>query len=92
MYRDGYICRYCGISELLGNDINWEIDHIQPIDKGGSDWVTNLALSCKECNRSKAAKLPIGKYKPTPVPLWRKVLSLALTIYYKDIPTLGDFV
>lgn len=37
----------------------YEIDHIMPIAKGGSDNVDNLQLLCPLCNRKKSAKDPI---------------------------------
>lgn len=35
-----------------------EADHIIPLAKGGSHAAGNLCVSCKECNRKKAARLP----------------------------------
>ena len=37
----------------------WEIDHVQPIKKGGKTLFTNLQLLCRTCNRSKGARDPI---------------------------------
>ena len=31
----------------------WEVDHSNPISKGGTDYFRNLVPSCIECNRSK---------------------------------------
>lgn len=42
-------CAYCGIT--LYDD--YEIDHIHPLTKGGSNWPDNLAVSCPSCNSSK---------------------------------------
>jgi len=46
------LCYYCctPIHE------RYEIDHIIPLSKGGTNWRHNLALACKPCNRAKAAK------------------------------------
>lgn len=49
--RDSYTCKYCGIA---GGTL--EIDHIQPISKGGSEALDNLATSCRRCNRQKKDK------------------------------------
>ena len=46
-------CAYCG-------DRNgpFEIDHIVPKSRGGSNMAENLAVACAPCNRSKWAKTP----------------------------------
>lgn len=53
---DGAFCAYCGLSGtgLLDPDENvWQIDHLIPRSKGGSDHYDNLVLACEFCNRSK---------------------------------------
>lgn len=44
----GRRCVYCGRGETA-----FEIDHVLPRSRGGSDRVSNLVLSCHECNRAK---------------------------------------
>ncbi len=44
----GYHCAYCG-----NEGARWEVDHIVPRRRGGSDRISNLALSCHECNQEK---------------------------------------
>lgn len=41
-------CAYCGVE-----NVPFEVEHIQPKSKGGSDRVSNLALACHACNQSK---------------------------------------
>jgi 5-methylcytosine-specific restriction endonuclease McrA len=41
-------CQYCGAT-----DKPFEVDHIHPISKGGSDRVSNLTLPCHDCNQAK---------------------------------------
>ncbi len=41
-------CAYCGAENLP-----FEIEHIQPKSKGGSDRVSNLTLACHRCNQAK---------------------------------------
>jgi hypothetical protein len=44
----GRRCVYCGRGETA-----FEIDHVVPRSRGGSDRVSNLVLSCHDCNRAK---------------------------------------
>ncbi|MGB5768822.1 MAG: RNA-guided endonuclease IscB [Crocosphaera sp.] len=41
-------CQYCGAT-----DKPFEVDHIHPRSKGGSDRVSNLTLACHDCNQAK---------------------------------------
>ena len=41
-------CAYCGVK-----DVPLQIEHIQPRAKGGTNSITNLTLSCQECNLKK---------------------------------------
>lgn len=45
-----YTCVYCGTQEGPFN-----IDHIHPRAKGGSNRVSNLALACVDCNQAKGS-------------------------------------
>jgi len=44
-------CAYCGVQ-----NIPLEVEHIQPKSKGGSDRVSNLCLSCRDCNQQKGTQ------------------------------------
>ncbi|GAB1421976.1 hypothetical protein MASR2M15_21800 [Anaerolineales bacterium] len=48
---DGY-CEWCHASLLDG----FEIDHIQALINGGDNVITNLAVTCTNCNRRKGSK------------------------------------
>lgn len=50
--RDSFTCCYCGQQPPTAV---LEIDHIVPVVEGGSDDIDNLATSCFDCNRGKAA-------------------------------------
>lgn len=41
-------CAYCSVE-----NVPFEIEHIQPKSKGGSDRVSNLTIVCHTCNQSK---------------------------------------
>lgn len=49
--RDGERCVYCG-----NVDGPFDIDHIFPVVRGGSDAANNLVVACAPCNRSKGDK------------------------------------
>jgi hypothetical protein len=44
----GRKCAYCGVENLP-----FEVEHIHPKSKGGSDRVSNLTLACRGCNQAK---------------------------------------
>jgi len=46
-------CEYCKRpDEIMGSP--FEIDHIQPISKGGTDDLDNLSYACRDCNLAKS--------------------------------------
>jgi 5-methylcytosine-specific restriction endonuclease McrA len=47
----GHMCAYCGRTNTP-----FELDHIQPRSRGGSQRVSNLALSCPACNAAKGER------------------------------------
>ncbi|NCB03460.1 MAG: HNH endonuclease [Spirochaetia bacterium] len=51
--RDSFTCQYCGAK---APDVILEIDHINPVAKGGDNSIENLVTSCKDCNRGKSDK------------------------------------
>ena len=53
MVRDGKRCAYCDADNV---DLN--LDHIIPKSRGGSSSLSNLVLSCYECNLIKGNLLP----------------------------------
>ena len=52
--RDKFTCQYCGAS---APEVILEVDHIQPVSKGGTDDLLNLITSCRDCNRGKRNKV-----------------------------------
>ncbi len=60
--RDGFRCGYCG---GIPPKVTLEVDHIEPVSKGGLDDPINLITACFECNRGKGAvrldQLPLSQ-------------------------------
>lgn len=48
--RDSFTCQYCGSTPPA---VVLEIDHINPVSKGGDNAIDNLLTSCFDCNRGK---------------------------------------
>jgi hypothetical protein len=51
--RDSFTCQYCGANPAA---TLLEVDHIQPVAKGGGNDMLNLITSCFDCNRGKSAR------------------------------------
>lgn len=49
--RDDYRCQICGAT--AGEGARLEVDHKQPVSKGGANEVHNLWTLCFNCNRGK---------------------------------------
>ena len=49
-------CGYCLTPQVLTSH-KLEVEHIQPISKGGSSEKKNLCLACRHCNLHKASKI-----------------------------------
>ncbi len=52
--RDAFCCQYCGTTPP---NAVLEIDHIQPVSKGGTNNIDNLLTACFDCNRGKSDRL-----------------------------------
>jgi 5-methylcytosine-specific restriction endonuclease McrA len=52
--RQGWRCAYCPADISAG----WHEDHVMPIARGGTNWISNIALACQPCNQSKHARDP----------------------------------
>jgi 5-methylcytosine-specific restriction endonuclease McrA len=48
LLKYAYRCAYCGKM-----DVPFEVDHIRPRSRGGSNRISNLALACHGCNTTK---------------------------------------
>jgi hypothetical protein len=68
--RAGHRCEYCRAPEAIFN-LCFEVEHIMPLSRGGTDEVDNLALACRACNLHKASHLTVESDEdPTPVRLF----------------------
>jgi hypothetical protein len=53
----GQACYYCGDSPKLKGDKQIFVkDHMRAVANGGTEWPSNIALSCYQCNRDKSDK------------------------------------
>ncbi len=50
------LCEYCHTTETW-QYILFTIDHVNPVSRGGSNALDNLALACFHCNRRKADRM-----------------------------------
>jgi hypothetical protein len=50
--RASWHCEYCGENLLESPDVyaSWQVDHIVPVNAGGSGELCNLAVACRNCN------------------------------------------
>jgi 5-methylcytosine-specific restriction endonuclease McrA len=52
--KSNYTCKYCKCENML----IMTVDHVIPLDRGGTDVVSNLACCCYTCNQLKGNLLP----------------------------------
>ena len=53
--RDGHNCFYCGCKCI---DENSSVEHLVPLNSGGTDHMSNKVLACVSCNRE-AGHMPV---------------------------------
>jgi 5-methylcytosine-specific restriction endonuclease McrA len=57
--KNGGYCWWCGKKlswvnyGIPGAYGSWEVDHSNPVSRGGTDYLRNLVPACVGCNRSK---------------------------------------
>jgi hypothetical protein len=54
--RANHRCEYCRAPEVVFN-FPFEVEHILPISRQGSDDTSNLALACRSCNLHKGSRI-----------------------------------
>ena len=77
--RDGYRCRYCGITKG-----KFEVDHVYPYSLGGATTVENSAVICGPCNRRKHNHIGVW-----PLPVVEERDFTVLDNYYRFMSSLG---
>lgn len=48
-------CYYCGVD--VDMNIDYDVDHVIPLRRGGSNWPDNIVVTCASCNSSKRNRL-----------------------------------
>ncbi|MDZ8264521.1 RNA-guided endonuclease IscB [Nostoc sp. ChiQUE01b] len=66
-------CAYCDVE-----NVPFEVEHIHPKSKGGSDRVSNLTIACHGCNQAKSNQ-PVEQFLAQKPELLRRVLAQAKT-------------
>ncbi|MHB8409986.1 MAG: RNA-guided endonuclease IscB [Acidiferrobacterales bacterium] len=69
----GRKCAYCD-----AENTPLEVDHIQPVSKGGSNRVSNLTLACHDCNQRKGNS-PIEHFLAKKPEVLKRIQTLATT-------------
>ncbi len=64
-------CAYCGAENL-----QLQVEHIQPKAKGGSDRISNLCLACEKCNQKKGTQ-SIEKFLAKKPEILKRILAQA---------------
>lgn len=80
-----YACHYCSVAlprQLV------EKDHKQPVARGGSDGIDNLAVACRACNREKGT-LTEAEYVAYLIALERHLIPRELNLPTDLRPCLG---
>lgn len=61
LQRDHFRCTNCGSTPALDPRVYLEVDHYDPVSKGGSDDESNLKTLCRLCNRGKGNDEELNK-------------------------------
>lgn len=46
-------CFFCGITLFWNIPADYHIDHLKPLNRGGSNWPDNIVIACPSCNSSR---------------------------------------
>lgn len=58
--KSGGRCGVCGAQHQLGGHGRyWQVDHIYPVSRGGSNHIDNLQVCCVDCNQAKSDRVHI---------------------------------
>ncbi|MBD2255136.1 RNA-guided endonuclease IscB [Nostoc parmelioides] len=67
----GRKCAYCGV-----DNVPFEVEHIYPKSKGGSDRISNLTIACHDCNQAKGNQL-VEQFLAKKPELLKRILAQA---------------
>lgn len=51
-------CYYCECDIGAAKDKRWNVEHLIPLSRGGTNFPSNIAVSCATCNFTKSTKTP----------------------------------
>ena len=70
-FRDHGRCQECGtdLTAIFHNGNSTNLDHIIPLNQGGSNDPTNFQIMCEHCNKSKSDRS--FAYRNTVIPFWK---------------------
>ena len=87
MKRDGFVCRYCGATPM---GTRLEVDHIEPVSKGGTNDPSNLVTACFECNRGKSDRKLSDRRLPATSPQLLEEHQEQIAAYSKQAARLHE--
>ena len=64
-----FCCSYCDkfLLESVDTYYDFNVDHIVPASKGGTDDVSNLTIACRTCNYLKRSSNPAERLSPAAI-------------------------
>lgn len=80
-------CFYCTTKIPKGSPpVEWNVDHIEPSSRKGSDHLCNLVVACKVCN-TKKADVKIDDFNPAAGRRWLRALNAQIKARLARLPT-----
>lgn len=97
--RAGHKCEYCGLDFFASveNYKSFQIDHIVPLSKGGTDTNDNKAIACRTCNVDLKSRWNPAEHcgsldRQTLVAVVREYIAMRKEHYLAEIKLMKDIV